>query len=50
MIIDIRSHFKKIQKESAILSRTEIEEQLKKAMSYLHFEGRLRKLSLQKEK
>jgi len=50
MIIDIRSHFKKIQKESNILSRQEVENQVRKAMSYLNYECSLRKLSIEKDK
>ncbi|WP_155210276.1 hypothetical protein [Fulvivirga aurantia] len=50
MIIDIRSHFKKIQKESKIISKKELEAQLKNAMSYLNLESSLRKLSVEKGK
>ena len=49
MIIDIRNHFKKIQRESNI-SRKEIEDQVKKAMSYFDIENSLRKLPLKVKK
>ena len=46
MIIDIRSHFKTIQKEA--LSRAEIERKVKNAMFYV--ETSLRKVALSKAK
>jgi len=46
MIIDIRSHFKKIQKEA--LSREELERKVKNAMFYV--ETSLRKVALSKSK
>lgn len=44
MIIDIRSHYKKIKKEGS-LTKSEIERQVKNTMSYLYLAAKLRKLN-----
>lgn len=50
MIIDIRSHFKKIKKESELFSRKEIETQLKNAMSYFDIGMLMQRVSPKKAK
>jgi len=49
MIIDIRNHFKSIQKESNLPSPSEFKAQLKNAMAYLNYESQLRKLTVVKK-
>lgn len=44
MIIDIRSHYKKIKKEGS-LTKSEIEKQVTSAMNYLYLATSLRKIA-----
>ena len=47
MIIDIRSHYKKI-KETGSWSRQEIEKGIKRVMSYMQMRNELQKASIHK--